>query len=75
VKSFLTSRTLVKPYKHSPQPDTELAQLQDYLIRLANRGLESFEVLGGHKHWKKLLKEDIRKEKEKEKENEEEQAL
>jgi hypothetical protein len=58
----------VKPYKNSPSPDTELDDLKEYLIRLANHGLRSYEQLGGHKDWKKLLKEDIRSDKDKEKE-------
>jgi hypothetical protein len=57
----------VKPYKDSPSPDTELDDLKEYLIRLANHNLKSFEQLGGHKQWKKLLQDDKQSEKEKEK--------
>lgn len=45
----------VKPYRISTTPDRELEELQDYLVRLANFGLASYEELGGHKNWKKLL--------------------
>ncbi|UZJ57016.1 hypothetical protein CBS101457_006336 [Exobasidium rhododendri] len=46
----------IKAYKDSPSPDSELVELQEYLVRLANFGLLSFEELGGHENWKKLLK-------------------
>lgn len=43
----------IKPYKHSPRPDTELPALRDYLLKLAHPSIKDFNSFGGHKGWKK----------------------